>query len=142
MFKEYEEKMSFRVLDIEKDVAGQGFPEHSYDLIIASGVLHDTSRLEHTMRNVRRLLKPGGYVLMAEETNNDQTRAGFIYGSFPGWWLGADDGRVRSLWVSPARWDSILRKTGFSGIDTIPPGLDRLPYGASGFVSQAVDERV
>src|SRR5438045_693306 len=36
----------------------QGFTEHSYDMIFASFVIHATKKLEHTMRNVRRLLKP------------------------------------------------------------------------------------
>lgn len=70
MFKEYSDQMQFKVLDIEKDVGAQGFADRSFDLIVASRVIHATAKLEHTLRNVRRLLKPGGYLLMLEVTDN------------------------------------------------------------------------
>lgn len=142
LFDGFRSRMAFRALDIEKDVLSQGFQEHSYDLIVASFVIHATSKLEQTMRNVRRLLKPGGFVLMAEVTNNDQIRGGFIFGALPGWWVGIHEGRVLSPCVSPTKWDSILRKTGFSGIDMITPDVDNMPYPGSVFISQAVDDRV
>ena len=92
--------MTFNTLDIEKDVAKQGFAEQSFDVVIASLVLHATNNLEATMRNVRKLLKPGGYLLMLEITDNDPMRFGFIFGGLPGWWLGQNDGRMLSPCVS------------------------------------------
>lgn len=141
-FEDHANKMNFKILDIEKDTAAQGFEDFSYDLIIASFVLHATSKLERTLSNVRRLLKPGGHLLMAEVTNNDQIRGGFIFGALPGWWLGVDDGRILSPCVSPSQWDIVLRKTGFSGVDTVTPDLDRFPYAGSIMYSQAIDPRV
>lgn len=41
-----------------------------------------------------------------------------------------------------SEWDSLLRRTGFTGIDAITPDLDRLPYPGSVFVSQAIDDRI
>ncbi|PYI00038.1 beta-ketoacyl synthase domain-containing protein [Aspergillus ellipticus CBS 707.79] len=142
IFQEYEDRMVFKVLDVEKDVAGQGFVEKSYDLVVASFVIHATRKLEDTMRNVRRLLKPGGFVIMAEVTNNDQIRGGFIFGALPGWWVGLDEGRVLTPCVPPAKWDGILRRTGFSGIDMITSDNDHLPYPGAVFISQAVDDQV
>ncbi|MCJ1477282.1 hypothetical protein MMC13_005953 [Lambiella insularis] len=142
VFKVYSAQMKFKVLDIEKDVEAQGFAESSFDLIIASWVIHATAKLENTLRNVRRLLKPGGYLLMLEVTDNGPMKSSFIFGSLPGWWLGSEDGRVLSPCVSPAHWDSVLRKTGFSGIDAITPEHDRLPYPASLIASQAIDDRL
>jgi hybrid polyketide synthase/nonribosomal peptide synthetase ACE1 len=134
--------MQFKVLDIEKDVGAQGFADRSFDLIVASWVIHATAKLKHTLRNVRRLLKPGGYLLMLEVTDNGPMKSSFIFGALPGWWLGAEDGRALSPCVSPAQWDVVLRKTGFSGIDAITPEHDRLPYPASLIASQAVDDRI
>jgi hybrid polyketide synthase/nonribosomal peptide synthetase ACE1 len=141
-FKDYSGKMIFKVLDAEKDVVSQGYTEHSYDMVIASMVLHATTKLEDTMRNVRRLLKPGGYLLMLETTNNSPSRIGFTMGGLPGWWLGAGDGRALSPCISSAQWNTILRKTGFSGVDSITPELDVLPCPLSVIASQAVDDRV
>jgi hybrid polyketide synthase/nonribosomal peptide synthetase ACE1 len=134
--------MHFRVLDIEKDSAAQGLAETSLDMVIASFVMHATSKLEQALKNVRQLLKPGGYLVMAEVTNNDQTRGGFIFGALPGWWLGADDGRVLSPCISPSEWDDVLRKTGFSGIDAITPDNDSFPFPGSVLAAQAVDDRI
>ncbi|PYI16870.1 beta-ketoacyl synthase domain-containing protein [Aspergillus violaceofuscus CBS 115571] len=142
VFADHTDRMEFKALDIERPVKEQGFFHHSYDLIVASFVIHATRKLEDTMRHVRSLLKPGGFVVMAEVTNNDQIRGGFIFGALPGWWVGIDEGRVLTPCVSPAKWDRILRKTGFSGIDMITPDDDRFPYPGSVFISQAIDDRV
>lgn len=136
------DRMQFRVLDMEKDIATQGFAEGRYDLVVASFVLHITENLETTLRNVRRLLKPGGFLVLAELTDNDVIRSGFIFGSLPGWWIGENDGRVLSPCIAPAEWDIVLRKSGFSGADSVSDDRDRLPRPASIIVSQAVDWRI
>ncbi|MCJ1261274.1 hypothetical protein MMC22_001138 [Lobaria immixta] len=137
-----ESKLTFKALDIEKNIVDQGYTEYSFDVVIASLVLHATSKLEETMKNVRRLLKPGGYLLLLEITDNDPMRFGFIFGGLPGWWLGADDGRSFSPCVGPAEWGALMKKTGFSGIDTIIPHHESLPLPLSVIVSQALDDRV
>lgn len=88
--------MNFKVLDIEKDIEMQGFAEGSFDIIIASLVLHATRDLGQMLRNVRRLLKPGGYLLLLEIAENDQMRFGLLFGDLQGRWLGYDDGRALS----------------------------------------------
>ncbi|KAL9130700.1 MAG: hypothetical protein Q9217_001179 [Psora testacea] len=142
VFKGHEGRMIFKALDCEKDIESQGYSEHSYDLIIASLVLHATSKLEYTMKNVRRLLKPGGYLLMLEVTDNGPIRTGFTMGALPGWWLGGNDGRSLSPCISSAQWNALLARTGFSGVDTITPDLDVLPRPFSVIATQALDERV
>ncbi|KAI2161307.1 hypothetical protein LOZ25_002353 [Ophidiomyces ophidiicola] len=132
----------FKVLDLEKDVLEQGFAEHSYDILVASLVLHATSSLQKTMENVRRLLRPGGYLIILEITNNDSIRIAFAVGGLPGWWLGQSDNRLLSPCVSAVEWHTILLKAGFSGVDTITPETDVLPNPVSVFVSQAVNDKV
>lgn len=141
-FKDHVDSMAFQVLDIEKDVTSQGFQAGTFDLIVASFVLHATSNLETTLRNARALLKPGGYLLLLEVTNNEPVRPGFIFGSLPGWWVGEAEGRILSPCVEPMEWDALLQQTGFSGIDTITRDEDRLAFPASVIVSQAIDNRI
>ncbi|KAM0334359.1 hypothetical protein ACHAQA_001385 [Verticillium albo-atrum] len=142
VFASYRSKMDFKVLDIERDILGQGFTEGSFDVIIASLVLHATRNLAETMHNVRKLLRPGGYLLLLEITENDQMRFGLLFGGLPGWWLGHDDGRALSPCIGIDGWESLLRQSGFSGIDTIVPHEERLPVPLSVIVSQAVDDKV
>lgn len=139
VFAKDADKMTFKVLDVEKDIPAQGFAPQSFDVIVASFVLHATKNLDHTMRQVRQLLKPGGYLLLLEITNLRQARLGFIFGSLSGWWLGEDEGRRLTPLATKPKWDTILRRTGFSGIDTVTPDQDELPFPVSVLVSQAVD---
>ncbi|KAK8103678.1 uncharacterized protein PG998_010711 [Apiospora kogelbergensis] len=142
VFSSSSAKMAFRVLDIEKDIVDQGFAEGSFDVIIASLVLHATRDLTQTLQNVRRLLKPGGYLLLLEITENEQMRFGLLFGGLPGWWLGYDDGRALSPCVGLEEWQRLLKQTGFSGIDTVVPHEPKLPVPLSVIVSQAIDENV
>jgi len=58
--------VSYKKLDIEKDIDLQGFEMDHYDLVIAANVLHATTNMSRTITNVRRLLKPGGTLLLIE----------------------------------------------------------------------------
>lgn len=141
-FKDYKGKMTFKTLDAEKDITAQGYAEHSYDLVIASLVLHATHQLEDTLKNVRHLLKPGGYLVMLEITNNDLMRLGFIFGSLPGWWFGYEDGRPLSPCITTPQWNTVLKRTGFAGVESATPDPDILPFPLSVIAAQAVDDRI
>ncbi|KAI0533109.1 hypothetical protein GGR58DRAFT_506729 [Xylaria digitata] len=136
--------MSFKVLDAERDPIEQGYEEGEYDLLVAFGVLHATANLERTLRNLRRILRSGGFLVVVEPNNEIQPGGltGFIFGSLPGWWLGVSEGRVISPLVSVDRWDELLKATGFSGIDETPPKNFETTLGFTLFVSQAVDAHV
>nr|A0A7L8UVC9.1 RecName: Full=Polyketide synthase-nonribosomal peptide synthetase ffsA; Short=PKS-NRPS ffsA; AltName: Full=Cytochalasans biosynthesis cluster protein ffsA [Aspergillus flavipes]QOG08944.1 FfsA [Aspergillus flavipes] len=141
-FREYEHMMTFKALNIEKDPVEQGFTEQSYDLVVASLVLHATHEMETTMRNVRRLLKPGGYLIMLELGDYIEMRTGLIFGSLPGWWMGYDDGRKLSPCMSEEDWSVCMQKTGFSGVDAIVPRQSELPISLAVLTGQAVDDHV
>nr|AFI23580.1 PKS-NRPS hybrid [Colletotrichum higginsianum] len=142
LFSAQRSKMSFKVLDIEKEIEGQGFAEGAYDVIVASLVLHATRNLVQTMQNVRKLLKPGGYLLLLEITENRQMQFGLMFGGLPGWWLGCDEGRTLSPCISLEEWDALLKQTGFSGISTAVPHPEEIPVPLSVMVSQAVDDKI
>ncbi|KAH7139912.1 polyketide synthase [Dactylonectria estremocensis] len=140
-FSDFAHKMAFKILDVEKDPTTQGFAEGSYDVIIAANVLHATRSLETTLRNVRSLLKPGGFLVLMEVTGMQSVRVTFILGGLPGWWLGADDGRPLGPGVSVVDWDVLFDKTGFSGADTVMHDLeDETKHCNSLIVTQAVDD--
>ncbi|KAK4065845.1 uncharacterized protein Triagg1_8397 [Trichoderma aggressivum f. europaeum] len=124
IFKAYSDKMTFKVLDVEKSPSAQGYEHHSYDIVIASNVLHATESLHTTLVNTRKLLKPGGYLLLLEITNNKTIRTGLIWGTFAGWWLGVEDGHRPLVQASGIRHCA------------------RLAWPFSIMASQAVDDRV
>ncbi|KAF2419578.1 putative polyketide synthase [Tothia fuscella] len=106
----------YRKLDIEQDPAGQGFEMGSYDLIIAANVLHATRSMDRTMTNVRKLMKPGGKLVLTELMRKSGGIAN-LFGIFPGWWIGEEEDRQEGALLAEEGWDSILRKTGFGGIE-------------------------
>ncbi|KAL3480474.1 putative polyketide synthase [Aspergillus californicus] len=111
--------LEFQVLDITKDVEGQGFEPHTYDLVIAGNVLHATPSLRDTLSQVRKLLAPQGWLLLQELTTPGLIMTDYIMGTLAGWWIGADDGRPDHPYTTPERWDVELRAAGFSGNESI-----------------------
>ncbi|KAL8986722.1 MAG: hypothetical protein Q9177_004009, partial [Variospora cf. flavescens] len=142
LFKAYSDKMTFKVLDVEKVPTSQGYEAHSYDIVIASNVLHATASMQRTLENTRQLLKPGGCLLLLEVTNNGPVRISNIMGGLPGWWAGVDDGRRYAPTITPGEWHTALRKAGFAGVDAITPEIDTLAWPFSIMAAQAVDDRV
>ncbi|KAI8170209.1 Lovastatin nonaketide synthase [Colletotrichum sp. SAR 10_70] len=142
VFSQHKDRMDFRKLDITRDPVEQGFTPHSYDLVIASSVLHATPRLVDTMTNVRSLLKPGGHVVIAEATFKEYLRTSYIFGLFPDWWAGYEEGRVLDPFASYEEWDSILKRSGFSGIDSRTSDRESWVFQNSLFSAHAINPKV
>nr|ALQ32785.1 putative polyketide synthase [Fusarium babinda] len=140
-FKNYADRMIFKVFDMVKDPIDQGFVKGSYDLILASNVLHVAEDLDVMMTNVRKLLKPGGYLVNLETVTNDMLRNGIIMGGLPGWWIGAESGRPHGPMLDLESWDMLLKRCGFGGIETSTPVYDSL-HAVAVWAAQAVDDRV
>lgn len=141
-FAPWAHKMAFRPLNAEEDAVAQGYEEGAYDLVVASNVLHATKTLAATLRNVRRLLRPGGRLLLLEVTS-DIVRVKLMMSGLPGWWLGGDDGRRHGPTISAGQWDTVLRDTGFSGVDAIVHDFaDASKHMTSVMLTQATDADV
>ncbi|QMW38177.1 hypothetical protein G4B11_001413 [Aspergillus flavus] len=120
-----QENLEYRVLDISKDPIKQGFEPDSYDLIIASNVLHATPSVQETLQNVRTLLSTRGQLFLVE-LDLALPILDLCLGVLPGWWLGESDSRPFRPYISVERWDRELKATGFSGVDIVRhdrPGL-------------------
>ncbi|KAJ5928189.1 hypothetical protein N7466_007145 [Penicillium verhagenii] len=141
-FHEHQAKMAFKVLDVEKDIAEQGYARESFDLVIASLAVYATSNIDKTLSNIRRLIKPGGYLLLLELTNPSVMRLGLILGGLPTWWKGHAEGRTLSPCLSTTKWNGLMRKAGFSGTDLSISHQSESPAPFSVMLAQAVDQRV
>lgn len=87
-FHQWQSYMTYKKLDIEKQLTDQGFQEHSYDLVIAVNVLHATANMHRTLQNVRTLLKLNGKLALIELVSPGCTV--FPFATLPGWWLGEE----------------------------------------------------
>ncbi|KAI1321366.1 lovastatin nonaketide synthase [Xylariaceae sp. FL0255] len=120
--------MNFRVLDISQDPVSQNFQIAHYDLVIASHVLHATDVLVESLRNVRKLLKPNGKLLLFETTRPEAIPVGFAFGLLKGWWspLHHEPRSPFSPCVDVDQWDILLKDAGFFGVDVEIPGQEEL----------------
>jgi acyl transferase domain-containing protein/NADPH:quinone reductase-like Zn-dependent oxidoreductase/SAM-dependent methyltransferase len=110
----------FKELDIESDPLSQGFPEHGFDVVIASNVIHATADLRSALRHVRSLLAPGG-VLIALEVFGPHRWFDLTVGLTPGWWKFNDHDLRRSYpTLGPAQWTALLAEVGFVQARAVP----------------------
>lgn len=114
---EFEGRISFRTLDLERDAGAQGFEAGAYDMAIASNVFHATADLVRTMSNVRKLLRPGGRLLFQEGVIPDSACFNVGFGCLDGWLLATEGWRQRGPLATEEQWDGVLRGAGFSGVD-------------------------
>ena len=128
--------IEYMTLDIQKDPLEQGF-EADYDMIVASQVLHATTRISETVQHARSLLKTGGKMVLLEITNA-RLGTGLVLGTFPDYWNGVADGRVDSPLLTKAMWQAILLQNGFSGIDVLLDDHEDSVAMASVIVTTAV----
>ena len=144
MFRPYAGRMIFNTLDITKDPVPQGYAANSYDIVVASNVLHATAPLVETLKNVRKLLKPGGYLVLLEIVQDNALgvcmSVGLTMGGLPGWWVGVGDGRKHAPTIPLTKWNSLLKKSGFAGIETHTPMLDPETFVTGIFAAKAVNE--
>ena len=108
--------MRFAVLDIDRDPSAQGFQPESYDVIIASNVLHATRDLRATLERVRGLLAPGGTLCLFEVTRA-RAWVDLTVGLTDGWWLFEDrDLRSENPVLTRKAWLELLQACGYRDV--------------------------
>lgn len=113
----------FKHLDLKEPVNDQGSKPASYDLMIACLVLHEIDNLGQTLSQMRKLLRPGGYLIVLERTDYNSGLTNMIQ------------------FASKEDWKSLLCKAGFTVIAT----KNRERSSSTPFsllLSQATDEQV
>jgi len=109
-------------LNIEQSGGEQSYPEGSFDVVVATNVLHATRDIRTTIAHVRSLLAPGGILLLCEATEYlawfDVTTA-----LIEGWQLFEDGLRGEYPLLPPEVWKSALLEGGFEEVAVYPePG--------------------
>ncbi|MBD1204723.1 MAG: SDR family NAD(P)-dependent oxidoreductase [Rhodobacteraceae bacterium] len=142
--------MEFRLFDVEKDPGPQGL-KADFDLVIASNVLHATVSITETLANARRLLRPGGYLILLE-VNEPTVPVDLTFGLLKGWWRFADhDLRPDYPLLSRSQWLTALEAAGFASASAAdleiptPGGLQtvfvaQMPEGPSSSALRVVGE--
>jgi len=130
----------FAKLDIEHDPVDQGFQEGSFDLILASNVLHVSISIDGALSRIKRLLKPGGRLVLIETIKNVPFYNTCL-GVLPGWWAGCHDGRPDGPFLSVSQWDEALIRNGLGGVAVSAKDFDNAAHRCAMLISQPFNDR-
>jgi acyl transferase domain-containing protein/enoyl-CoA hydratase/carnithine racemase/pimeloyl-ACP methyl ester carboxylesterase/acyl carrier protein/NAD(P)-dependent dehydrogenase (short-subunit alcohol dehydrogenase family)/ubiquinone/menaquinone biosynthesis C-methylase UbiE len=122
-------ELEFATLDIERPD-----DQDQHDVVVATNVLHATADITQTLANVRRLLAPGGRVVI-NEVMSQWDFLTVIFGLTDGWWRFEDSERrlPQSPLLSIEQWRHALAEAGFDPLEALGAEPDK-----SGVVRQAV----
>ncbi|KAJ2987981.1 hypothetical protein NUW58_g4216 [Xylaria curta] len=139
-FHSYSGNITFASCDISEDPVTQSFVQGSYDLVVASQVLHLAVDIEQALFNIRKLLRPGGKLLLIDTTLPDTAvQTGFAFGLLEDWWTSLNQRRrsgsiADSPYLTTELWDERIRNSGFSGIDVEIPGQSSIDARQSNII--------
>lgn len=141
-FSSCADMMEFSKLDIEQDPTIQpGFEERQFDVIIAANVLHATYDMSRTISHVRKLLRPGGKLILLEVTHSMPSLS-LVFGNLPGWWNCVEPWREYGPLLNEGQWRDVLTKHDFADLDACSPDVsDPLFEQASVIVATAVETK-
>jgi non-ribosomal peptide synthetase component F/SAM-dependent methyltransferase/acyl carrier protein len=101
------------LFNLEQSPQEQGYELHSFDVIIAGGVIHATRNIQESLENIRSLLAPNGLLLFVEPTKLHP-----FWELFMGLQQGFDrfeDTSLRSNpLLLPKQWQEVLLAQGFT----------------------------
>ena len=110
--------VAYQLYDINRPVCEQGLEVNSFDLVVASNVLHAADDLTYTMGQVSRLLKPGAMLLMYEivnETLIGELTTGLLLPE-------VKDNALRGNqpFMTEPQWQTLLVEQGFERFASLP----------------------
>ncbi|KAL8900473.1 MAG: hypothetical protein Q9207_005688, partial [Kuettlingeria erythrocarpa] len=136
-FADWGDLVRYRTFDADADASQQGFEAEAYDVVIASHVLHATKNIRRTLDQLRRLLKPGGKLILAE-TTRDRPENQVVFGMLPGWWVSEEEERQGSPTLSTEAWEQHLTQAGYTGLDVEVSDCDNESFASSSVMMSTV----
>lgn len=118
-FAEHQHRMDFMSLDVNRDLTTQGLQPASFDVIIAAGALRGAQDTGAVLQNLRRVLTPGGQLILHEITASGRFEIGFGFGITADWWSDQPEDRYSDQMLTTSQWDAVLKDNGFSGTDLV-----------------------
>jgi acyl transferase domain-containing protein len=112
------------LLDVNKNLSTQSLDDDDkkFDLIIASSILHKTSRLHESFVNLHKLLSANGRLLIKEPCSSFYWRK-YVLGVLPEWMNDGQNGKGKEeLCLSPRQWTETLVAAGFETPEIVVQG--------------------
>ncbi|KAF9884910.1 hypothetical protein FE257_000901 [Aspergillus nanangensis] len=110
-FKQYP-FLEYKVVNIEREPPLE--LQSSQHIILGSNVVHATTHVPSSLKNIHKMLRPDGFFIFHELTSQ-MSWADVVFGLFEGWWR-FNDGRQHAL-QSPQAWSNMLKSAGYGHVD-------------------------
>ncbi|MBY0088465.1 SDR family NAD(P)-dependent oxidoreductase [Brevibacillus brevis] len=109
--------LTYRIFNVEKPVEEQGIAADSYDLVIATNVLHATKNIGQTLLHAKTTLQKNGLLILNELTSNTLF-AHLTFGLLDGWWRYDDpEWRIPGCpLLTVETWQKVLKKAGYRSV--------------------------
>lgn len=109
--------VDFKLLNIENAVEEQEYELGSYDAVIATNVLHATKNIGNTLKNIKRLLKTNGLVMVNEATQI-HCFSTMTFGLLEGWWVyeDAENRLPGGPLLGSGMWKTVMNEQGFDKV--------------------------
>jgi acyl transferase domain-containing protein/SAM-dependent methyltransferase len=109
-------EVSHKILDVNRDPIEQGYREQSYDMVLitTAGFLREAA-----VAHIRRLLKPGGFLVLLVRTNPGITYLNLLFGP-PVRCIETGKGYCSGEQVTTREhWVELLSNNGFCGLESL-----------------------
>ncbi|KAH8799346.1 putative polyketide synthase [Xylogone sp. PMI_703] len=114
----WKDLIAFKELDVNHDPITQGYTAESYDVVVAAYTLHTSKSLHAALDNVRKLLKPGGKLVIIDVTRERMVPL-VIFGTLRNWWSAEEENRQVNPVLSEEEWQKALLASDFSNLDVV-----------------------
>lgn len=109
----------YALFDVDREPEEQSLPTGRFDMVVAANVLHAARDLRASLGWIRRLLVPGGLLLLIETTVH-QACFDMSIGLIDGWQHFEDKDRVEHPLLDAERWCEVLTESGFEQTMALP----------------------
>ena len=134
--KEFAENSSvdYCIFDIEKSPSDQGIVPESFDLVLATNVIHATSDLRNTLEQLKRCLSEDGLLIFLEVTRS-RSALDLVFGLLKGWWQYTDiDLRPNSALLNRQEWEDLILSCGYEDVVSFVNTPDPKESGQTAFM--------
>ncbi|SON60304.1 Phenyloxazoline synthase MbtB [Mycobacterium simulans] len=113
--------VDYRLFDINRPPAAQGFSPCSFDVVVCANVLHNAVNIDDTLVMLNRLLAPGGSLVFIDATAINHPL--MISMEFKEGLHGFTDARAgtNSAFLTYAQWNAALERSPFGEVQSFPP---------------------
>lgn len=113
--------LDYRLFDINRSPAEQGFAASSFDIVVCANVLHNAVNIDDTLVTLNRLMAPGGSLVFIDATAVNHPL--MISMEFKEGLHGFTDVRAgtNSAFLSYAQWHDALARSPFGEVLSFPP---------------------